>query len=113
MTSRMCVRGVPEVERSQRGGFGHVFAVAAHGGRDDPVARRRPEAPFERDDVHARRQPLDVPLPRSRQGLVEVVDVEDQAASGSGELAEVADVRVAARFDPEAGHRARRRDRSP
>jgi hypothetical protein len=39
---------------------------------------------------------LDIPLEWAADGLVEVVDVEDEAAVGGGEGPEVADVRVAA-----------------
>ena len=52
-------------------------------------------------------QPLDVPLPRARERLVEVVDVEDQPPLGRGEDAEVRQVRVPATLHREA--RARRR----
>ena len=47
-------------------------------------------------DQHARRQALDVPLPGTRQRLVEVVEVEHQPPLGRGEHAEVRQVRVAA-----------------
>ena len=44
----------------------------------------------------ARREPLDVPLPRPRQGLVEVVDAEDEIALLGPEDAEVEEMRVTA-----------------
>jgi hypothetical protein len=47
-------------------------------------------------DLEAGDQALDVPLPRARQRLVEVVEVEDQVAVGRGEAAEVREVRIAA-----------------
>ena len=53
-------------------------------------------------DLEARRQPLDVPLPRARQGLVEVVDVEHQLPLGRGEHPEVRQVRVTAELDGQA-----------
>jgi hypothetical protein len=37
-------------------------------------------------DGEAGRQPLEVPLERGRQGLVEVVDVEDQAPVGAANM---------------------------
>src|SRR5271163_762532 len=46
---------------------------------------------------------LDVPLEGAGDGLIEVVDVEDEAAVGAGEGAEVADVGVAAELGVEAG----------
>jgi hypothetical protein len=50
----------------------------------------------------ARRQPLDVPLPRRRQRFVEVGDAEHQVALGRREHPEVGDVRVAARLHGES-----------
>ena len=58
-------------------------------------------------DEKAGGEPLDVPLPRPGQRLVEVVDVEDEATLGRGVEPEVREVRVAAALGPEA--RARRR----
>ena len=54
-------------------------------------------------DGEARDQALEVPLERSRKRLVEVVDVEREAASGSREDAEVREVRVAAELGLQAG----------
>ena len=51
---------------------------------------------------------LDVPLEWAADGLVEVVDVEDEAAIGRGEGAEVADVGVAAELGVDAGVGAER-----
>jgi len=51
---------------------------------------------------------LDVPLEWAANGLVEVVDVEDEAAIGRGEGSEVADVRVAAELGEDAGVGAER-----
>jgi hypothetical protein len=51
---------------------------------------------------------LDVPLEGAADGLVEVVDVEDEAAVGRGEGAEVADVGVAAELGEDAGVGAER-----
>ena len=53
-------------------------------------------------DLQARRQALDVPLPRPGQGLVEVVDVEHQAALRGGEHPEVGQVGIAAGLDDAA-----------
>ena len=75
------------------------------------------ETVIARGDDHARGQPLDVPLKRCRQRLVEVVHVEDQAPVGRGEEAEVEQVGVAAGLHPDVrrrrvgqipGHRCRR-----
>ena len=54
----------------------------------------------------ARGQPLDIPLERPGQGLVEVVDVEDQAPLGRGERAEIGEVRIAAQLGAHAWGRS-------
>ena len=51
----------------------------------------RGEAAVAGGDDEARREAQDVPLPRPRERLVEVVDVEDEVAFRRGEQAEVAD----------------------
>ena len=56
----------------------------------------------------ARGESLDVPLPRCRQCLVEIVDVHDHAALGRAERAEVCQVTVAACLNAHAGRRSRR-----
>ena len=73
---------VPHVERREP----RIFR------RADAVCCRRLNRGFARDasgkpkvarrEHEARRQPLDVPFPRSRKGLVEVVDVEAKLRSG-------------------------------
>ena len=50
---------------------------------DDVGARRRREAAVAPGHGEARGEPLEVPLPRARKRLVEVVEVEDQRASGA------------------------------
>src|SRR5271165_6109680 len=44
-------------------------------------------------------QTLDVPFPWTREGLVEVVDVENQDSFGRGEATEVCQVTIAARLN--------------
>ena len=94
---------VPEVERGPRRVLGQPVAVRARGGGDDVVALGGEKPRCRATHVQAGAETLDVPLPRARDGLVEVVDVEDEVPLGGGELPEVADVRVAARLDPDAG----------
>ena len=65
------------------------------------------EADVAPGDGQARREPLDVPLEGAGQGLVEVVEVEHEAAVGRGEDAEVGQVGVAAELRPQP--RVRRR----
>ena len=48
-------------------------------------------------------QPLDVPLERAGQGLVEVVDVEDQLPLRRGERPEIGQVRISAQLHPKPG----------
>src|SRR5262249_33603738 len=61
--------------------------------------------PLSRPALQAGRQPLDIPLPRAGQGLVEVVDVEHQAALGRAEDAEVGQVSIAAGLHRQPGYR--------
>ena len=53
-------------------------------------------------------QPLDVPFPGRGQGLVEIVQVEDQVALGRGKEAEVRQVAVPARLHEDAAGRGGR-----
>ena len=55
-----------------------------------------------RSEREARREPLDIPLPRARQRLVEIVDVEDLAPFRRREAAEVHQVAIAARLHANA-----------
>lgn len=81
------------------------LAVAAHRGpgrRADPLVGELVVAPGDR---HARRQPLEVPLERPGRRLVEVVEVEHEAAIGPVEHPEVGQVGVAAELDAQAAGR--------
>ena len=64
-------------------------------------------------DLEAGGEPLDVPLPRTRQGLVEVVDVEDELAVRGREGAEVREVGVTAELHRRARCAAWPRGRRP
>ena len=66
------------------------------------------EAVVAAGDDEARREALEVPLPGRREGLVEVVDGEDDVALRGGEAAEVAQVGVAAALEADAGGRGGR-----
>ena len=74
---------------------GHVLAVAAHGGAHGARRIAFEQADLAAGDDHAGGQALEVPLPGRRQGLVEIVDIEDDAALGRGEAAEVRQMGVA------------------
>ena len=94
---------VPDFEVALRGEGAHRVPVGARGRlrhRPPPLAA---DAVFAGGDREAGGEPLDVPLPRPRQRLVEVVEVEDEAAVGRREDAEVGEVGVAAGLDPQAG----------
>ncbi len=71
-----------------------------------PAVRRQPDVAA--GDLDARGHPLDVPLPRPGQRLVEIVRAEDQPTVGRGEPAEVRYVSVAAGLHDDPGVGGRR-----
>ncbi len=87
---------VPDLDGPLLRHLEHGLAVLAHRGQHDAAPVGGGEAPVLAGHVEACGQAFDVPLPRPRQGLVEVVDVEDEAALWRLEEAEVHEVRVAA-----------------
>ena len=104
---------VPDLEGAHLGEPGDRPPVLAGGGAHRALARLRRQAAVARGDLDARGQPLDVPLERARERLVEVVEVEDHPAVGPGERAEVAQVRVAAQLHLQARRRESRRGPPP
>ena len=70
-----------------------------------------PAASFAAGEKKARRQAFKVPLPRAADGLVEVVEVEDEVSIGRGIGAEVADMGVAAKLHVQTRHRRSRQVR--
>ena len=80
----------------------HGAPVGRRAGQHDlsPVLASKPLS--RPGDRQAGREPFHVPLERAGQGLVEVVEVEDQARSGEANSAEVGQVGVAAQLDPQA-----------
>ena len=97
--------GVPDVQVGHGREAAHREPVAGDRRRDDVAALLGREPVVPRRHLQAGGQPLDIPLPRARQGLVEVVDVEHQAALGGAEDAEVGQVRVTARLHRQPGDR--------
>ena len=99
---------VPDLEVAELGHPPHRRPVLGrHRGNDvQPLAAL--EAALAPGDGEARGEPHHVPLPRPRQSLVEVVDVEDELAIGRGVGAEVGEVGVAAELHVEAAARGRR-----
>ena len=99
---------IPDVEHVHRHQFAHVLAVAA-GAADRGFATGRACQPVGSGGQHERGdEALDVPFPRGRQRLVEVVDVKHQPPFRRGEAAEIEQVRVAAGLDAHAAGRRRR-----
>ena len=101
-------RGCP-FRRTRASRRGIARAAASTIRRADLVVE--PTGP--RRDLEARDQSLHVPLPRARQRLVEVVDVEHDRAVRCREPAEVRQVRVATALDPEPRLRTSSRGRPP
>ena len=93
---------VPDVEVLHAREPRHRGAVLLDGVKDDPLLVLDGEAAVARGDQHAHGKALDIPLPRPRERLVEVVDVEHQPALGRGKRAEVRQVRVTAALHGEA-----------
>ncbi len=82
----------------------HPHAIAADGGERRAPGRLLQVPGLARRDRHARCEALDVPLPRARQRLVEVVRVEDESPVGRRVRAEVHQVRVAAELGGDPAH---------
>ena len=74
--------GVPDIGVAHRCKRRHPFAVLPDRVENDPLLMLHREAAVTGGYQHAHREPLDVPLPRARKCLVEVVDVEDESPLG-------------------------------
>ena len=97
--------GVEDVQIAAVGEASHRVSVRRHPRHADPAALLAAEAPVAARDGQAGHQPLDVPLPRTGQRLVEVVDVEDHSPFRRGVHAEVRQVGVTAQLGAQARHR--------
>jgi hypothetical protein len=86
---------VPDLEVAHRGEITHRLAIGARCAeyRGPDVLRR--EAALAPRNGEARRESLDVPLPRSGKGLVEVFQVPHEPPVRRGEDAEVREVGIA------------------
>ena len=80
----------------------HRQAVLAYALGDDPAAPLGGEPDVAAGDLRAGGHPLDIPLPRARERLVEVVRAEDQPPVGRREGPEVRDVGVPAGLHDDA-----------
>jgi hypothetical protein len=94
---------MPRVERGSRREGGEQVRVAQRHPQHSGLADFVGEAFRPGRDREARAQALEIPLPGPRQGLVEVVDVEDQSPFGGGEAAEIHKMRVAAQLHHHPG----------
>ena len=100
--------GIPGVEDAHRRELTQVRTIRVGQDAHHRLTTALRDAVLAADHDEAGGQPLDVPLPRRGQGLVEVVQVEDQVALGRGKEAEVRQVAVPARLDKNAAGRGSR-----
>src|SRR5712691_10178050 len=100
MSLDACISRWPSTARCRgsRSGCGRVKARA-------PTLL--PPVALSRGDLEAGREALDIPLERAREGLVEVVEVEDEIALRRCEAAEIGEVGVAGELGREPGSRRR------
>ncbi len=95
---------VPDLERRELGERAHPGPVGFHRYRGSRARAFLGIASRQPSDRHARGQPLEVRREVDpRQGLVEIVDVEDDVFLGRGERAEVHQVAIAACLYRDAG----------
>ena len=87
--------GVPEVEVGHPGEALDRLAVRTRHSPIDRPPLLGVKAPIPARHREAGHQPLHVPLERSRQRLVEIVDAEHQPPIGPGESTEVGQMRIA------------------
>ena len=97
--------GLPHIQLPHRGERPRPFPVRARARAYPPLALTRLKTVGATGNREARDQALDIPFPWPRQRLVEVVDVEDEVSFWRCEQTEVAQVRVAAQLDVQAGMR--------
>ena len=95
--------GIPDVELLHLRQVPHRLAIGPGHGLVDRLALLGVEATIASGDGEAGHQPLDVPLERAGQRLVEVVDAEDQLPVRGGEDTEVGQMRVAAQLHRQVG----------
>ena len=99
---------VPDIQRAHRSIVGHSFTVGAHSVRCRLRRVAVEEVEMAGGDDDAGRESLYIPLPGSRQGFVEIVDVEENVALRRGEAAEIHQVSIATGLDAKSGGRGRR-----
>ena len=94
--------GVPDVHRRHLSEIGHRRPVGAHRGERRVAPLRLAEAVVARRDREARRHPLHVVLERTRQRLVEIVQIEQKLPLGRSEHTEIRQMRVATQLNRQA-----------
>ncbi len=87
---------VPDIDRRHPRKPGHLQSVAAGAGQRRVARLPALELVVAAGDDEARGEPLDIPFPGSRQGLVEIVHVENQMPFRRRENAEVHQVTISA-----------------
>ena len=100
--------GVPDGHHGLLRELAHGRPVAGDRREDDLAGVLRAVRVVAARDREAGGEPLDVPLERAGQSLVEVVDVEDEPALRRGERPEVGQVRVSAELNAKPGCGSRR-----
>ncbi len=93
---------IPDVEHAHLAVLRHVLSVRPHASERRVASVVFAEAIVAAGEHEARGETLHVPLPRTRQRLVEVVDVEDDAPLRRGEGAEVQQMAVTASLNAQA-----------
>ena len=88
--------GIPDVELLHLCHVLHRLAIGPGHCQIDRLALFGVEVTIASGDSEAGHQPFDVPLERTGERLVEVIDAEDQPPVGGGEDAEVGQMRIPA-----------------
>ena len=99
---------VPQVQHAHLAELGHVLAVGPDTSEGRILGVGFAEAVVATGDHEARRETLEVPFPGCREGLIEVVDGEDDLPLRGGETPEVDQVGVSAALHADAGRRSAR-----
>ncbi len=97
---------IPRVDRAHTSVFPHVFAVTLRCFARSIAAAAFAQIVLSCSENHACRKPLYVPLPWSRGGLVEVIDVKHEMPFRRTEAAEIADVTITAGLHAKPGGRS-------
>ena len=96
---------VPKVEHIHFAELGHMLAVGPDAAKNRILGVGFAEAVVATGDHEARCKTLEVPLPWGRQGLIKVVDGEDDLPLRGGEAPEVDQMGVSAALHADAGNR--------